>query len=137
MIALIAALAKLSNSGPAFAVASFYISFFRGVPLLMQVYLVYLGLPQLGFVVDAIPAGVAALSLCYGAYMAEIFRAGILAVPQGQARSRCCFGLEIDPDHAQNRLATSDETHRASYRESIHRYAERQLARCPSSASGN
>ena len=84
VIALAGAVAKLSGNGFAVAIASFYTSFFRGLPLLMQVYLIYLGLPQLGFVVDAVPAGVAALSLCYGAYMTEIFRAGIESIPRGQ-----------------------------------------------------
>ena len=75
VIAMAAALARLSSSAPAYAVATFYISFFRGTPLLLQVYLIYLGLPRLGLVLDALPSGVIALSLCYGAYMAEIFRA--------------------------------------------------------------
>ncbi|RLC00393.1 MAG: amino acid ABC transporter permease, partial [Deltaproteobacteria bacterium] len=56
----------------------------RGLPLLVQVYLLYLGLPQMGWVIDAIPAGVIALSLCYGAYMTEIFRAGITSIDRGQ-----------------------------------------------------
>lgn len=83
-LALAAALARLSSNGAAFGVATFYISFFRGTPLLLQVLLIYLGLPQLGFVIEAVPAGIAALSLCYGAYMAEIFRAGIQSIPRGQ-----------------------------------------------------
>ncbi len=93
LLALAAALARLGSSGPAFAVATFYISFFRGTPLLLQVYLIYLGLPQLGFVVSAVPAGIAALSLCYGAYLAEIFRAGIQGVPAGQAEAAAALGL--------------------------------------------
>ncbi len=84
VIAIIGAIAKLSTNGFAYAIASFYTSFFRGLPLLMQVYLIYLGLPQLGFVVGAVPAGVMALSLCYGAYMTEIFRAGIQSIDRGQ-----------------------------------------------------
>jgi len=92
-IALIAALARLSKNGFAYAIAGFYISFFRGTPLLLQVYLIYLGLPQLGFVFSAVPSGIAALSLCYGAYMAEIFRAGIQAVPQGQGEAGTALGL--------------------------------------------
>ena len=84
VLALIGAVAKLSNNGLANALASFYTSFFRGVPLLIQIYLIYLGLPQLGYVVDAVPAGILALSLCYGAYMTEIFRAGIQSIPVGQ-----------------------------------------------------
>jgi len=60
VLALIGAVAKLSNNGLANALASFYTSFFRGVPLLIQIYLIYLGLPQLGYVVDAVPAGILA-----------------------------------------------------------------------------
>ena len=93
VIALVAALARLSASGVAFGVATFYISFFRGTPLLLQIMLIYLGLPQLGIVLSAVPAGIIALSLCYGAYMAEIFRAGILAVPTGQREAARALGL--------------------------------------------
>lgn len=92
-IALVGALARMSNNGFAFGCATFYISFFRGLPLLMQLYLVYIGLPQLGFVIDPIPAGILALSACYGAYMAEIFRAGIQAIPAGQSEAAWSLGL--------------------------------------------
>jgi len=84
VLALIGAIAKLSSNAFAVAIANFYTSFFRGLPLLVQVYLLYLGLPQLGWVIDAIPAGIIALSLCYGAYMTEIFRAGISSIDRGQ-----------------------------------------------------
>ena len=93
ILALVGAMAKLSSNGIALGVANFYTSLFRGVPLLMQIYLIYLGLPQLGIVVDAVPAGVAALSLCYGAYMTEIFRAGIESVPRGQWEAARALGL--------------------------------------------
>jgi len=93
VLALAAALARLSRSGPAFAIATYYISFFRGTPLLVQVFLIYTGLPQIGLVLDAVPAGILALSLCYGAYMAEIFRAGIQGVPSGQSEAAAALGL--------------------------------------------
>jgi len=93
ILALAAALGRLSRSGVAFGIASFYTSFFRGTPLLLQVLLIYLGLPQLGVVLSAVPAGVIALSLCYGAYMAEIFRAGIEAIGQGQRDGAASLGL--------------------------------------------
>jgi polar amino acid transport system permease protein len=93
LIALIAALGKLSSDPLLYGVASFYISFFRGLPLLMQIYLIYLGLPQIGFVIDPVPAGVTALALCYGAYMAEIFRAGIQGVGKGQREAAFALGL--------------------------------------------
>ncbi len=93
--AMMAALARLSSSGPAYAVSTFYTSFFRGTPLLLQVYLIYLGLPTLGpqFAMNAVPSGILALSLCYGAYLAEIFRAGIQGVPSGQHDAAKALGL--------------------------------------------
>jgi polar amino acid transport system permease protein len=94
VLALTAALARLSLSGPAYGIATFYISFFRGTPLLLQVYMIYLGLPQLGLFLDAVPSGIIALSLCYGAYMAEIFRAGIQGVPAGQREAAMALGLK-------------------------------------------
>jgi polar amino acid transport system permease protein len=76
-----------------FGVSTFYTSFFRGTPLLLQILLVYLGLPQIGIVLTPIPSAMIALSLCYGAYSAEIFRAGILAVPHGQREAARALGL--------------------------------------------
>ncbi|MEO5756214.1 MAG: amino acid ABC transporter permease [Mesorhizobium sp.] len=93
LIAILGAVAKLSTNGFAYAIASFYTSFFRGLPLLMQVYLIYLGLPQLGFVVGAVPAGILALSLCYGAYMTEIFRSGIQSIDRGQWEASRSMGF--------------------------------------------
>jgi len=97
LLALMGALARLSRSGPAFGIATFYISFFRGTPLLLQVYLIYLGLPQIGLTLPAVPSGVIALSLCYGAYMAEIFRAGMEGVPHGQREAARALGLKEGP----------------------------------------
>jgi polar amino acid transport system permease protein len=93
IVAIFGAVAKLSSNGFAFAIASFYTSFFRGLPLLMQVYLIYLGLPQLGYVIDAVPAGILALTLCYGAYMTEIFRAGIQSINKGQWEASRSMGF--------------------------------------------
>lgn len=88
-----AALARLSNSAVALGVASFYTSFFRGTPLLIQIMLIYLGLPQLGLVPGAIAAGIIALSLNYGAYLSEIFRAGIIGVAAGQQQAALALGM--------------------------------------------
>lgn len=93
LLALVAALARLSANGLAVGIATFYISFFRGTPLLLQIMLIYLGLPEIGIFLDAIPAAVLALSLCYGAYMAEIFRAGIESIPKGQREAARALGL--------------------------------------------
>ncbi|KLK93517.1 amino acid ABC transporter permease [Microvirga vignae] len=93
VLAMIGAIAKLSSNGIALGIANFYTSLFRGLPLLMQIYMIYLGLPQLGYVINAVPAGILALSLCYGAYMTEIFRAGIESIPKGQWEASRALGL--------------------------------------------
>jgi len=92
-IALVGAIAKLSRNGVVYGLATFYTSLFRGLPLLMQIYIIYLGLPQVGYVISAVPAGILALSLCYGAYMTEIFRAGIESIPRGQTEGATALGL--------------------------------------------
>jgi polar amino acid transport system permease protein len=92
-IALVTAIARLSSNGVAVGIARFYTSFFRGLPLLIQIFILYMGFPQLGIVIDPIPAGIAALSLCYGAYMSEIFRAGIQSIPVGQWEASRALGL--------------------------------------------
>lgn len=93
VIALAGAIAKLSKNGVIYGLATFYTSLFRGLPLLMQIYIIYLGLPQIGYVISAVPAGILALSLCYGAYMTEIFRAGIESIPRGQTEGATALGL--------------------------------------------
>ncbi|QQQ51644.1 amino acid ABC transporter permease [Pseudomonas syringae] len=92
-LGFVTALARLSSSAVAFGIASFYASFFRGTPLLIQILLIYLGLPQLGIVPGAITAGVIALSLNYGAYLSEIFRAGIIGVSVGQREAALALAL--------------------------------------------
>jgi polar amino acid transport system permease protein len=92
-LGLLSALARLSSSAVLYGLSTFYTSFFRGTPLLVQIFLIYLGLPQLGPVPDAIPAGIIALSLNYGAYLSEIFRSGIMSVPAGQREAGASLGL--------------------------------------------
>ncbi|GFM78135.1 amino acid ABC transporter permease [Pseudomonas cichorii] len=93
LLGFVVALARLSSSAVAFGIASFYASFFRGTPLLIQIMLIYLGLPQVGIVPGAILAGIIALSLNYGAYLSEIFRAGIIGVAAGQREAALALAL--------------------------------------------
>ncbi len=93
ILGLISALGRLSKSAVLYGISTFYTSFFRGTPLLVQIFLIYLGLPQLGPVPAAIPSGIIALSLNYGAYLSEIFRAGIVSVPRGQVEAGSSLGL--------------------------------------------
>jgi polar amino acid transport system permease protein len=94
LLGLVAALGRLSSNGVLFGAATFYISFFRGTPLLVQVFLIYLGLPQVGIIIDAVPAGMIALSLNYGAYLAEIVRGGIQSIARGQWEAATALGLK-------------------------------------------
>jgi polar amino acid transport system permease protein len=70
-----------------------YINIIRGTPLLVQMFYVYFVLPDLGIRLTALQAGIVGLSLCYGAYHAEIFRAGISSIHQGQWEAAKAIGL--------------------------------------------
>ncbi len=93
ILALLGALGRLSKNPIANGVSGFYISIIRGTPLLVQVYIWYLGLPRLDIILAAIPAGILALSVNYGAYMTEIFRAGIQAIGKGQHEAAQALGM--------------------------------------------
>jgi polar amino acid transport system permease protein len=92
-VALVTALGRLSSNPIAFAIATFYASFFRGTPLLVQVLIIYLALPQVGIVLGGLTSGLLALSLNYGAYLAETIRSGLIAVPAGQRDAARALGL--------------------------------------------
>ncbi len=93
ILAILGALGRISSSPYLNAIASFYVSFFRGTPLLLQILFIYLALPQAGIVLPALPTGILALSLNYGAYLTEIFRSGIEAVPHGQIEAAESLGM--------------------------------------------
>jgi polar amino acid transport system permease protein len=93
VLALLGAMGRLSTNAYINGVASLYVSLVRGTPLIVQIYFIYLALPQVGIVLPAIPSGIIALSFNYGAYMTEIFRAGIQAVPRGQREAAQSLGL--------------------------------------------
>ena len=91
--ALLGALGRISRNPVIYAIASLYVSLVRGTPLVVQIFFIYSALPQFGIVLPAIVAGVFALSFNYGAYMTEIFRAGIQAVPRGQLEAASALGM--------------------------------------------
>ncbi|MDR3439071.1 amino acid ABC transporter permease [Telmatospirillum sp.] len=92
-VALLTALGRLSTNPIAFALATFYASIFRGTPLMIQVLIIYLALPQVGIVLSGFTSGVIALGLNYGAYLAETIRAGISSVPAGQREAAMALGM--------------------------------------------
>ncbi|HLG08782.1 MAG TPA: amino acid ABC transporter permease [Gaiellaceae bacterium] len=103
LLALLGALGRLSHNAIAVGVTGFYTSFFRGTPLIVQLFLIYLALPQIGIALgdpwadlltlDVLTAGVLALGLNYGAYMTEIFRGGIQSVGHGQSEAAEALGM--------------------------------------------
>jgi polar amino acid transport system permease protein len=93
VLAGLGALGRLSRNPIANGAASFYVSLVRGTPLLLQIFFIYLALPKAGIVLDAFVCGVIALGFNYGAYMTEIFRAGIQAVPHGQTEAAESLGM--------------------------------------------
>lgn len=85
--------AALSGSRTARAVARLYVSFFRGVPLLVQLLLFYHLLPRIGLNVSSTAAAILALALCTAAYQAENLRGGFLSVPRGLVEAADMVGM--------------------------------------------
>jgi polar amino acid transport system permease protein len=111
ILATIGALGRISRNPIAYGVSGFYVSFFRGTPLIVQMFLIYLALPQVGrnlveqfpglgtnfreaLILSSLQAGILALGLNYGAYMTEIFRAGIESVAGGQGEAADALGMK-------------------------------------------
>ena len=93
ILALLAALGRLSTIPPVYALSTFYVSLIRGTPLYLQIFFFFLALPQLGIILTGLIAGVLALGLNYGAYMSEIFRAGLASVGKGQREAAIALGM--------------------------------------------
>jgi polar amino acid transport system permease protein len=110
MLATIGALARISTNPITYGISGFYVSFFRGTPLIVQMFLIYSALPQVGgniegsypglpdwlepfYVLEPAVAGTLALGLNYGAYLTEIFRAGIQSVSGGQGEAADALGM--------------------------------------------
>ena len=107
ILSILGALGRLSKNPIANSIATAYVSLIRGTPLLVQVYMWYLALPQLGRALEelgipgiqsaltlpAIPAGILALGVCYGAYMTETVRAGIQSITIGQREAAKALGM--------------------------------------------
>ncbi|QIB33570.1 amino acid ABC transporter permease [Ancylobacter pratisalsi] len=90
---LLVALGKASQIGIIRQASVFYIWFVRGTPALIQIFIVYFGLPQLGLGLSPFVAGVLALGINSGAYVAEIIRSGLSAIPKGQVESSLALGM--------------------------------------------
>jgi cystine transport system permease protein len=93
VIALGVALARLSKVRVLSAAARVYISIIRGTPLLVQLFVIFYGLPSLGVLIDPWPSAIIAFALNVGGYAAEVIRAAILSVPVGQWEAGHTIGM--------------------------------------------
>ncbi|MFP4431518.1 MAG: amino acid ABC transporter permease [Spirochaetota bacterium] len=91
-IGLITGLGRISRITVINRIATVYVEVIRGIPLLVQLFYIYYAMGQL-IQVPRIVAAVTAMSVCYGAYMGEIFRAGIQSVPKGQMEAALALGM--------------------------------------------
>lgn len=90
---IIVASGRLSKIWPFRALASVYVAFIRGTPMIVQIFIVHYGLAELGVTLPAFVSGVAALSLNSAAYMGEVFRGGIQSIDVGQTQAGLSVGL--------------------------------------------
>ncbi|WP_022850898.1 amino acid ABC transporter permease [Limisalsivibrio acetivorans] len=93
IIGLAAALLKLSKNPVLRGISSFYVWIVRSTPLLVQLFLIYFGLPQMGIDLGPFFSGVLGLSMNTGAYNAEAIRGGIMSVPAGQMEASRSLGM--------------------------------------------
>ena len=92
VLAVVVALVQYANV-PVLRQARFYIWVIRGTPLLVQLFIIFYGLPSVGIMLDAFPAAVIAFAINEGAYCAETMRGALESVPQGQLEAGYCVGM--------------------------------------------
>ena len=93
VLALVLALMRLSAKRWLSGIARGYISIVRGTPLLVQLFVIFYGLPSIGVTIDPWPSAVVAFSINVGGYAAEVIRAAILSVPKGQWEAAYMIGM--------------------------------------------
>ena len=93
IIAVVTALVQFGNVKILKHIARFYVWVIRGTPVLVQLYIIFFGLPGLGIVLDPFPSAVIVFSINEGAYAAETIRAALEAVPAGQIEAGYCVGM--------------------------------------------
>ncbi|ABY22266.1 cystine transport system, permease protein [Renibacterium salmoninarum ATCC 33209] len=93
VLALAVALLRISRNLVLAGIGRFYISVIRGTPLLVQLFVIFYGLPSIGVKLDPWPSAIIALSLNVGGYAAEVIRAAILSVPKGQWEAGHMIGM--------------------------------------------
>ena len=93
VVGLAFAILRMSRLLPLRVIGAVYIQFIRGTPLLLQLFFIYYVLPYSGIVLSPFVSGALGLTLNYAAYMAEVFRSGIQAIPKGQWEAGSSVGM--------------------------------------------
>ncbi|HCK18937.1 MAG TPA: amino acid ABC transporter permease [Thalassospira sp.] len=93
VLALVLAWARIYGNRPVYMVATVYVEIFRGTPMLVQMLFIYLGLPEIGIVLDPMPAAILAIGLNTAAYQAEYIRGAVRSVPGGQMAAARALGM--------------------------------------------
>lgn len=93
ILATVTALFRISGNRILEWIARVYVSIIRGTPLLVQLFIIFYGLPTIGVIIDPFPAAVIGFSLNVGAYASEIIRASILSIPKGQWEAAYTIGM--------------------------------------------
>ncbi|MDF2681355.1 MAG: Amino acid ABC-type transporter, permease component [Brevibacillus sp.] len=93
ILALLTALARISGIRPLDAVARFYVWVIRGTPLLVQLFIIFYGLPSVGITIGPLQSAVIGFTLSVGAYNSEVIRAAILSIPKGQWEAGYSIGM--------------------------------------------
>lgn len=93
VLGLLLALVQVANIPGLKQFSKFYIWVFRGTPLIVQLFIIFFGLPNVGIILNAFPAAVIGFGLNLAAYNAEVFRASILAIPEGQTEAAYMIGM--------------------------------------------
>lgn len=93
VLALFTALARISRFKILSAIAAFYVWVIRGTPLLVQLFIIFYGLPSIGLTLDPLVAGIIGFTISVGAYNSEIIRAAILSIPKGQWEASHSIGM--------------------------------------------
>lgn len=93
VLAFLLALMRMSKIAPFKAIAWFVVWVIRGTPLMVQIFVVYFGLPSVGVVLDPIPSAIVALTISQGAYNSEVIRAALGSIPKGQFEACKALGM--------------------------------------------
>ncbi|KOA20003.1 arginine transport system permease protein ArtQ [Clostridium homopropionicum DSM 5847] len=109
-LGVLIAVGRLSKNKIVSSVTGFYVLIMRGTPLLLQIVFIFFGLPIIGIAFDRFPAAILAFVLNYGAYLAEIFRAGISSIDEGQYEGAKVLGLP--PRHIFMKIVLPQATKR-------------------------